>query len=119
MEEYYWRNIDRRKSNVIAVGSLNVGGDSPISVQSMTNTITSDVSATLNQIKQLEEAGADLIRISCPDKDSTEALKKIIPECNVPIIADIHFGITAAYAPLGSCLLPKILKYLNPIDLNP
>ena len=91
MEEYYWRNIDRRKSNVIAVGSLNVGGDSPISVQSMTNTITSDVSATLNQIKQLEEAGADLIRISCPDKDSTEALKKIIPECNVPIIADIHF----------------------------
>ena len=107
MEEYYWRNIDRRKSNAISVGSLNIGGDSPISVQSMTNTITSDVSATLNQIKQLEEAGADLIRISCPDKDSTEALKKIIPECNVPIIADIHFhykrAIEAAEAG-ASCL---------------
>lgn len=91
MEEYYWRNIKRRKSNIIAVGSLNVGGDFPISVQSMTNTNTSDVSKTLDQIRQIESAGADLIRISCPDEDSTAALKKIIPECNVPIIADIHF----------------------------
>ena len=91
MENYYWRNIERRKSDVISVGSLNIGGDSPISVQSMTNTDTSDVSSTINQVKQLEDAGADLIRISCPDEDSTNALKKIIPDSSVPIVADIHF----------------------------
>ena len=107
MENYYWRNIERRKSDVISVGSLNIGGDSPISVQSMTNTDTSDVSSTINQVKQLEDAGADLIRISCPDKDSTNALKKIIPDCSVPIVADIHFhykrAIEAAEAG-ASCL---------------
>ena len=91
MENYYWRNIERRNSNVISVGSLNIGGSSPISVQSMTNTNTSDVLATVKQVKQLEEAGADLVRISCPDGDSTKALKKIIPDCSVPIVADIHF----------------------------
>ena len=74
MENYYWRNIERRKSDVISVGSLYIGGDSPISVQSMTNTDTSDVSSTINQVKQLEDAGADLIRISCPDEDSTNCL---------------------------------------------
>ena len=107
MENYYWRNIERRNSNVISVGSLNIGGSSPISVQSMTNTNTSDVLATVKQVKQLEEAGADLVRISCPDGDSTKALKKIIPECSVPIIADIHFhykrAIEAAEAG-ASCL---------------
>ena len=107
MENYYWRNIERRNSNVISVGSLNIGGSSPISVQSMTNTNTSDVLATVKQVKQLEEAGADLVRISCPDEDSTKALKKIIPECSVPIIADIHFhykrAIEAAEAG-ASCL---------------
>ena len=107
MENYYWRNIERRNSNVISVGSLNIGGNSPISVQSMTNTNTSDVLATVKQVKQLEEAGADLVRISCPDGDSTKALKKIIPECSVPIVADIHFhykrAIEAAEAG-ASCL---------------
>ena len=107
MENYYWRNIERRNSNVISVGSLNIGGDSPISVQSMTNTNTSDILATVKQVKQLEEAGADLVRISCPDGDSTKALKKIIPECSVPIVADIHFhykrAIEAAEAG-ASCL---------------
>ena len=107
MENYYWRNIERRNSNVISVGSLNIGGSSPISVQSMTNTNTSDVLATVKQVKQLEEAGADLVRISCPDEDSTKALKKIIPDCSVPIVADIHFhykrAIEAAEAG-ASCL---------------
>tara|TARA_B100001142_G_scaffold108432_1_gene110371 strand:+ start:1304 stop:2428 length:1125 start_codon:yes stop_codon:yes gene_type:complete len=107
MENYYWRNIERRNSNVISVGSLNIGGSSPISVQSMTNTNTSDVLATVKQVKQLEEAGADLVRISCPDGDSTKALKKIIPDCSVPIVADIHFhykrAIEAAEAG-ASCL---------------
>ena len=107
MENYYWRNIERRNSNVISVGSLNIGGSCPISVQSMTNTNTSDVLATVKQVKQLEEAGADLVRISCPDGDSTKALKKIIPECSVPIVADIHFhykrAIEAAEAG-ASCL---------------
>ena len=107
MENYYWRNIERRNSNVISVGSLNIGGSFPISVQSMTNTNTSDVLATVKQVKQLEEAGADLVRISCPDGDSTKALKKIIPECSVPIVADIHFhykrAIEAAEAG-ASCL---------------
>ena len=107
MENYYWRNIERRKSDVISVGSLNIGGDSPISVQSITNTDTSDVLSTINQVKQLEDAGADLIRISCPDEDSTNALKKIIPDCSVPIVADIHFhykrAIEAAEAG-ASCL---------------
>ena len=107
MENYYWRNIERRNSNVISVGSLHIGGSSPISVQSMTNTNTSDVLATVKQVKQLEEAGADLVRISCPDGDSTKALKKIIPDCSVPIVADIHFhykrAIEAAEAG-ASCL---------------
>ena len=91
MEKYYWRNIQRRESNTIKVGSLNVGGNSPISVQSMTNTKTSDASKTIIQVKELESAGADLVRISCPDKESTKSLKEIIKNINVPIIADIHF----------------------------
>ena len=107
MEKYYWRNIERRKSNSINVGSLTVGGNSPISVQSMTNTKTSDADKTISQVKELEDAGADLVRISCPDKDSTESLKEIIKSINVPIIADIHFhykrAIEAAEAG-ASCL---------------
>ena len=107
MEKYYWRNIERRKSNSINVGSLTVGGNSPISVQSMTNTKTSDADKTIRQVKELEDAGADLVRISCPDKDSTESLKEIIKSINVPIIADIHFhykrAIEAAEAG-ASCL---------------
>jgi len=83
--------IKRRKSRLIYVGDVPVGGNSDISVQSMTNTLTTDVRETLNQIKGLEEAGADLIRVSVPDQDSVRAFKKIKLAANVPLIADIHF----------------------------
>ena len=85
------RQIKRRLSRKVYVGSVAVGGDAPIAVQSMTNTLTSDVSETVAQIKRLEEAGADIVRVSCPDEDSTQALAKIIPQVKVPIVADIHF----------------------------
>ncbi len=86
-----FRDIHRKKTKTIKVGNLKIGGDNPISVQSMTNTLTKNISATINQINEITEAGADLVRVSCPDKESTEALKKIIHSVNVPIIADIHF----------------------------
>ena len=86
-----FRAIQRRPSRQIKVGSVLIGGDAPISVQSMTNTPTHDVQATLAQVEALAEAGADLVRISCPDEDSTKALKSIIAAAPVPIIADIHF----------------------------
>ena len=91
-----WRDIERRVSRQIHVGSVPVGGDAPISVQSMTNTVTSDVQATIRQIKELEEAGADIVRVSCPDKGSTKALKDIVKFTAVPIVADIHFHHTRA-----------------------
>ena len=97
-----WRMIDRRKSRQIHVGNVPVGGDAPISVQSMTNTPTSDANATINQIRQLEDAGADIVRVSCPDTDSTAAFKTIAKAAKVPLVADIHFhykrGIEAAEA---------------------
>ena len=86
-----YRDIQRRKSRQIMVGDVAVGGDAPISVQTMTNTPTSDAAATLDQINRAAEAGADLVRVSCPDEDSTAALKTIVKESPVPIIADIHF----------------------------
>src|ERR1700733_4283358 len=86
-----WRQIQRRKSRQIMVGNLPIGGDAPIAVQSMTNTLTSDPKATIEQVLQLEAAGADLVRISCPDEESTAALPEIIKGVNVPIVADIHF----------------------------
>ena len=73
-----WRDIQRKKTRKIKVGNVEIGGDSPISVQSMTNTLTTDVKATIDQIKGLEEVGADLVRVSCPDEESTKALKEII-----------------------------------------
>ena len=85
------RIINRRKTKKISVGKIFIGGDSPISVQSMTNTITSDEASTINQVNQLKEVGVDLVRISCPDQDSTKALKNIIKKTDIPIIADIHF----------------------------
>jgi len=95
-----WRLIQRRKSRKIWVGDVPVGGDAPITVQSMTNTLTTDVKATIEQIRSLEVAGADIVRVSCPDEESSAALKEIIPEVTVPIVADIHFhykrGIEAA-----------------------
>jgi (E)-4-hydroxy-3-methylbut-2-enyl-diphosphate synthase len=86
-----WRDITRRKSRRIMVGDVPVGGDAPITVQTMTNTPTSDAKATIDQIRRCEEAGADLIRVSCPDEESTAALKQIVRAARVPIIADIHF----------------------------
>ncbi|MBT7543732.1 MAG: flavodoxin-dependent (E)-4-hydroxy-3-methylbut-2-enyl-diphosphate synthase, partial [Kordiimonadaceae bacterium] len=97
-----YRDIIRRKSRQIMVGDIAVGGDAPISVQSMTNTLTTDVAATVMQIQELEDAGADIVRVSCPDEGSTAALKEIVKNVTVPIIADIHFhykrGVEAAEA---------------------
>ncbi len=86
-----WRNIYRRKSRQIMVGNVPVGGDAPIAVQTMTNTLTTNVAATIAQVQAAAEAGADLVRISVPDAASSKALKEIIAETPVPIIADIHF----------------------------
>jgi (E)-4-hydroxy-3-methylbut-2-enyl-diphosphate synthase len=86
-----WRDIDRRLSKQIKVGSVAVGGNAPISVQSMTNTPTPDVKATVEQIRRMEEVGVDIARVSCPDVESTAALKDIIKQVNVPVVADIHF----------------------------
>ena len=86
-----FRDIIRRKTKVIKVGKINVGGDSPISVQSMTNTITSDVKSTIKQIQEISKAGADIVRVSCPDIESTKALKEIIKHIDIPLVADIHF----------------------------
>ena len=86
-----FRDISRKKTKVINVGKLKIGGDNPISVQSMTNTLTKDVKSTVKQIRELENAGADLVRVSCPDKESTEALRKIIKQIQIPLVADIHF----------------------------
>ncbi len=86
-----YRDIYRRKSRQISVGDVKVGGDAPITVQSMTNTLTTDVAATVAQVRDMEAAGADIVRISCPDEDSTKALAQIIPQVSVPIVADIHF----------------------------
>ena len=85
------RIINRKKTREIKVGKVTVGGNSIISVQSMTNTLTTDIKETINQINSLENAGADIVRVSCPDEDSTKCLKEIIKEVNVPIVADIHF----------------------------
>ena len=86
-----FRNINRKKTKVINVGNVKVGGDYPISVQSMTNTLTTDISATIEQINKIHEEGADLVRVSCPDEDSSKALKEITKNVQIPVIADIHF----------------------------
>ncbi len=97
-----WRDIERRQSRQIMVGDVAVGGNAPISVQTMTNTPTPDIKGTVDQIRRCEEAGVDIIRVSCPDEDSTAALKQIVRASRVPIVADIHFhykrGIEAAEA---------------------
>ncbi len=97
-----WRNIYRRESRKIHVGNVPVGGDAPISVQTMTNTITSDVKASIDQVQRAAEAGADIVRVSVPDEASSKALKEIVRESPVPIVADIHFhykrGIESAEA---------------------
>ena len=91
MEIRPYREVKRKKTKVIKVGKVFVGGDSPISVQSMTNTLTTDAKSTINQINNLEEKGAEIVRVSCPDESSTQSLKEITKNVNVPIVADIHF----------------------------
>ena len=86
-----FRDIHRKKTKVINVGNVKVGGDNPITVQSMTNTLTTNVKETINQINAIHEEGADLVRVSCPDQSSTKALKEIVKNVDIPIIADIHF----------------------------
>jgi (E)-4-hydroxy-3-methylbut-2-enyl-diphosphate synthase len=86
-----WRRITRRTSRQIRVGDVAVGGDAPITVQSMTNTPTADAAATIDQIRRLKDAGADIVRVSCPDEASTAAFAKIAREAKVPLVADIHF----------------------------
>ncbi|MDC0150625.1 flavodoxin-dependent (E)-4-hydroxy-3-methylbut-2-enyl-diphosphate synthase [Candidatus Pelagibacter sp.] len=86
-----FREIKRRKTKVINVGNVKIGGNNPISVQSMTNTLTTDIKATINQINEITEEGADIVRVSCPDKESTTALKEISKHVSIPIVADIHF----------------------------
>jgi len=102
-----FRDIKRRASKEISVGEVKIGGSNPISVQSMTNTLTTDVSKTVDQVNAIHDAGADIVRISCPDENSTKALKEIVKQVNVPIVADIHFhyqrAIEAAKAG-ASCL---------------
>jgi (E)-4-hydroxy-3-methylbut-2-enyl-diphosphate synthase len=86
-----WRDITRRHSRKIRVGTVEVGGGAPITVQTMTNTLTSDAAATIAQVRACAEAGADIVRVSCPDKESTAALRQIVKAVEVPIVADIHF----------------------------
>ncbi len=86
-----YRDIERRKSRKIMIGNVAVGGDAPITVQTMTNTLTSNPGATIDQIRLAEEAGVDIVRVSCPDADSTAALSEIVRAAKVPIVADIHF----------------------------
>ena len=86
-----FRKINRKKTKEINVGKIKVGGDNPITVQTMTNTLTSDHKSTIEQINKVTEAGADIVRVSCPDSKSTESLKTIIKHVDVPIVADIHF----------------------------
>src|ERR1700704_177739 len=86
-----YRDIHRRKSRQIMVGKVPVGGDAPITVQTMTDTITGDARATIEQIRGIEEAGADIVRVSCPDEDATKAMKAITKAAAIPVVADIHF----------------------------
>jgi len=86
-----FRDINRKNTKVISVGKVKIGGNNPISVQSMTNTITKDIKSTINQINQIAEEGADIVRVSCPDEESSLALKEIVKHIDIPIVADIHF----------------------------
>ena len=107
MEVRPHRTINRKKTREIKVGNISIGGDSQVSVQSMTNTLTTDIKETVKQIHSLEEAGADIVRVSCPDEESTKALKLIVKEVQAPIVADIHFHYQRAVeaAKMGaSCL---------------
>ena len=107
MEVRPHRIIKRKTTKEIQVGSVKVGGNAPISVQSMTNTLTTDIKGTINQIHSLQNAGADIVRVSCPDEGSTKALKDIIKEVSIPVVADIHFHFKRAIeaAEMGAACL--------------
>ena len=117
-----FRDIHRRKTKIIKVGNVKIGGNNPISVQSMTNTLTKDVKKTINQINAIANEGADLVRVSCPDEDSTLALKEIVKHSGIPIIADIHYHYKSIHnhnqnhmdsmnLPKAPKLYPHLLKY--------
>ena len=110
-----WRTIERRKSRQIMVGNVPVGGDAPITVQTMTNTPTEDVRATLDQIRRCEEVGADIIRVSCPTEESTRDFKKITRAARIPVVADIHFHYKRALeaADAGAACLR-----INPVNIG-
>ncbi len=91
MSVWPFRNIQRRKTKVINVGNVKVGGDNPITVQSMTNTLTTDIKNTIKQINEIHAEGADIVRVSCPDEESSKALKEITKHVDIPVVADIHF----------------------------
>mgnify|MGYP003310065602 CR=1 FL=1 len=93
-----YQKIQRRKTRVVNVGDVLIGGDNPISVQTMTNTLTIDANSTIKQIEKVVKAGADLVRVSIPDKESSQSLKQIVRESKIPIIADIHFHYKRAIA---------------------
>ena len=86
-----FREILRRKTKIVKVGKVNIGGGNPISVQSMTNTLTKDINNTIKQIQEISKAGADIVRVSCPDQESSKALKEIVKHIDIPVVADIHF----------------------------
>ena len=86
-----FREILRRKTKIVKVGKVSVGGENPISVQSMTNTLTKDINNTIKQIQEISKAGADIVRVSCPDQESSKALKEIVKHIDIPVVADIHF----------------------------
>src|SRR3546814_9495213 len=111
-----WRDIARRQSRQIMVGNVPVGGGAPVTVQTMTNTPTSDATATIDQIRRCEEAGADIIRVSCPDEDSTAALKQIVRAATVPIVADIHFHYKRA---LEAAEIGRACTRINPRNIGP
>ena len=110
-----FRDIKRKKTKKIKIGKVEVGGEAPISVQSMTNTLTTDIDATIKQINELSEAGADIVRVSCPDQDSSLALKKISKQVLVPLVADIHFNYKLAIAAASSGV--KCLR-INPGNIG-
>ena len=110
-----FRDIQRRQTKVINVGKVKVGGDNPISVQSMTNTLTTDIKATIKQIHEIQNEGADLVRVSCPDESSSRSLKEIVKHIDIPLIADIHFHYKRAIEAAengASCLR------INPINIG-
>ena len=107
-----FRDIKRKKTKVINVGKVKIGGDNPISVQSMTNTLTTDVKKTITQINEIQSEGADLVRVSCPDEESSKSLKEITKHVDIPIIADIHFHYKRA---IEAAEITSLIFSLSPI----